>query len=284
MLAGHLLFLSFCLFLFFSFCSLGFFKTNFVCEIIRKTFLQIPRLSFFSLQFLIKKNQLPKISPFFFCSVLFCFIIFAPFFLSSLSSLFTFSFHFLFISFCFSPLLLFSLVSVLSFSLSQCFFFFPFSCLFLSFFHRRFCPPSFCVNSLFSFLLFLISLIFSYFFLTLFSSTPHLFFLPTKIPKFSVVNFWDEIVFFFKNLPSSVFNLLLFPPCVVLIPCLFHVFFWFFAFLDVAFLDFLVSTFILGLFKKLSLCFWREYFKKILESSFYFFHNSLFFFCCQLFQ
>ena len=56
----------------------------------------------------------------------------------------------------------------------------------------------------------------------IFSSSPYCF-CPKK-SKISVVNFsWWNSVFVFWTLPSSVFHLLFFPPCVVLIPYLFHV-------------------------------------------------------------
>ena len=70
-----------------------------------------------------------------------------------------------------------------------------------------------------------------------------------KKPKNSVLIFHDEkFCLPFLSLPSSVFNLLFsFPPCVVLFSLFVPCFFWFVEFLEITFLDFLLSIFFLGL-------------------------------------
>ena len=204
------------------------------------------------------------------------------FFNSFLSSSFiTFLFdHFSFHLFVHHLVLLFPF-SFLSFlhssfiSLSPCFSFFlslylMFPYLFL---HRSFCVFSFCFNSCF--------------FFSLFCSWSHSFFL-VSLPVFLHLCIWFLLpkrficswiyVCLFGTLPLSVV-LLFFPPCVVLLPCAFHVFFWFVAFFvwNLLFLIFFYQSSFLGLFKNCRLVF---FFWKITKLSISFFQekNSLFFF------
>ena len=140
-------------------------------------------------------------------------------------SLFTFSFH-PFVH----PFLLFSPFSFLSFlhsffvSLSQCFsfFFFCISCFLIFFLHRRCCVSTFCFNSLF-FSLFCSWCHFSFHTSSLpcFSSSPYLFFLSKIFKNFCGQFFLMKFCLCFLNPPF--FEVSFFPPCVVLIPCLFHV-------------------------------------------------------------
>ena len=100
-----------------------------------------------------------------------------------------------------------------------------------------------------------------------------------KKSKISVVNFstWNH-VFVFWTLPSSVFHIsCFFSPCVVLIPCLFHVlliisvswnyFSWF------SFINLLFGS----LKNNLSFCFWTKVSKKYHWYSFYHFEKTLVF-------
>ena len=162
------------------------------------------------------KNSAKKSSCFVSVPSLFLFHLFSfnifPYFLSSLFSLFTFSFHpFVHPFLLFSP---FSFLSLFLHLMFPCSFFSPspFLCIFFLF------DLTFLLS-----LLFLISFFFSHFFFTMFFFISVSVFDP-KISKISVVNFsWWNSVFVFWTLPSSVFHLLFFHLCVVLIPCLFNV-------------------------------------------------------------
>ena len=158
--------------------------------------------------------------------------LFRPFFCFTFSSnifpfsFITFSFIILFISFWCSLLFLFSLFSILSlllhFRVSA---FFSVSHVSWSFFlHRRFCESSFCFTSFF------FSLFCSWSHFSFHTSSlpffPHLriFFCWKKIQKYLWSIFLHEIMsLFFEPSLLRCFISCFFPPCVDLIPCLFHV-------------------------------------------------------------
>ena len=136
------------------------------------------------------------------------------------------------------------------------------------FLQRRFGVSSFCFNSFFFSLFWSWSLCFhtsSFPFFSFFISVS-VFFCFKKIKKSSVVNFSRWNCLFFWTTPSSVFGLLFFPPCVVRCPLFVPCFYWFWSFLDITVLDFLLPNFFVGLFKKLSFCFWTKKFKNIIDS------------------
>ena len=182
-------------------------------------------------------------------------VVIVHFFLSYFcSSLFVFlSFFFLL----FSPSLLFFLY--LSVSLSHpLYLMFPylfsiavFLCIFFwtnSFFFSLFCSWSLCFHT---------------------SSSPFFcFFISVSVFFFKKIkNLYGQYeMCFFWTLPSSVFDLMFFPPCVGRIPWFVPCFYWFWAFLDIIVLDFLLSIFFLGLFEKLSFCFGQKISKNIIDS------------------
>ena len=224
------------------------------------------KLNPFSLFTLNHKKTQPKNLPFFvFVQSSFCFTVSSnifPFFFHHFFSSITFSFHlFVHLFLIFSPFSFLSFLHSFFISPSQCFsFFFLYLMCFLNCFSPSpFLCIFFCFTSFFpSLLLFLISFFFSYFFFTFFFIISVSFF-ARKNSKISVVNFaWWNYVFVFWTLPSSVFHLLFFPPCVVLIPCLFHVS----LIISVSWHYFSWFSFINLLFgsqkKKLSFCFWTK--------------------------
>ena len=179
-----------------------------------------------------KKNSAQKKPSFFvFVQPFFCFTCFlSTFFLSFYHHCFLcslFPFIFLFISFCFSLLFLFSLFSILSLflhlsvspslflSVSHVSFFFSIAV----FVNLLFVLPHFSSVSFVLDLIFLFILI-----LYLFFFFHHLrIFLPEKNQKFLWSILLDEIVsLFFEPSLLRCFISCFFPPCVVLIPCLFH--------------------------------------------------------------
>ena len=231
----------------FCFCSLGF--KNISCAKNPFYFSTIFEISFRILFSLHEKPQ----KKFSHKAFIFLFL-FSPFFvslcsfqhfLSSLFSWFTF-----YISFWFSPLFS-SLFSpfFLYFSISVfLLLFFSVSHVSLSFFlHRGCCVSSFYFNSFF-FSPFDLDLIFLFILLLyLFFIISASFFCPKKIQKFLWSIFLHEIMsLFFEPSLLRCFISCFFPPRVVLIPCC-SMFFWLLALLDSTFLDFLLSTFYLGL-------------------------------------
>ena len=191
----------------------------------------------FSLRF--KKNKKSDKKHFLFLFSLFLFHFFFQHFfsLSSLLSLSTFSFH-LFVHLFVLFSLFFSLFSPLFLLLYLS----STSCFLICFLHRRFCESS---------LLFLISFFFSSFFFTFFFLHLRIGFLHKQIQTFLWSSFmktkWRSLIFEHSFLLCFVSCFL---HCVVLIPCLFHVLTCFLAFLDISFLDFLVSIFFSGLVQK----------------------------------
>ena len=151
------------------------------------------------------------------------------------------------------------------------FLFFSLSRVSLSFIlHRRFLRLFFLFALIFLFLSFVPDLILFFFFL-------YQFFLPKK-------SFFHEFMSVFLE-PCLYLCLIscFFPACVVLLYCVFHVFSGFFAFLDVTFLDFLLSIFFLGLFKNCRVV-WKNYKKISLILLFLFFQTPCFSsFCDQFF-
>ena len=201
---------------------------------------------------------------FHFCfSIFFCFTFFLQHFPFILSSFFFDNFYpfiFLFIPFVLlSPFSLLSFSFSLSFSLSHvslhCFFSIA-----------VFAYPLFVLTH-FSSLYFDLDLIYPVLLLLYFF---HLrIFSPEKINIFCGQLLKMKCLFLLTT-PSSVFDLLFFPRCVVLIPGLFHVFTDFERVMKLLFLNFYLSIFFLGLFENLSFCFWTKISKNIIDSFFNF--------------
>ena len=125
---------------------------------------------------------------------------------------------------------------------------FPFIYLFISTcFCLLFLSPLFSILSVFSILVFL-----PYFF---FVSVSFLL-CQAKYKIFLSLLLLKKVVW---NLPLSEFSLVCFPPCVVIIPCLYHVFLIFERFLKLLFLIFFLTVFFLGLFKKIVVVFGHNF-------------------------
>ena len=224
-------------------------------------------LKSFSLFTLNHKKFSQKAFIFCFCSVLFLFHFFFQHFsllLSSLFSLFTFSFHlFVHLFLIFSPF--FSIFSpfFLSFSISVLLFhfFFSISCFLIFFSSSPILWIFSCFTSLFS-SPFVLDLIFLFILLYLFF--PHLrtCFFARKKSKICVSIFLDEhISLFFEPSLLPCFISCFFPPCVVLIPCLFHILLiisasWYY------FSWFSSVNLLLGLLEKIVVLFLDKSFKK----------------------
>ena len=145
-------------FFFFLFFSVLCFFKSFVCEIIvfiLKLFLKF-LVAPCTLHFFVTKKKAPRKNIFslffnrFFCFTLFFLHHFSLFFLSSILSFITFSFHlFVHLLLLFSPSSFLSFLHSSSISLSPCFSFsfFSISSLLIFFLHRRCCVSSFCFNS-----------------------------------------------------------------------------------------------------------------------------------------
>ena len=237
----------------FCFCSLVFLKKTMCARANPLYFpLFLKLLESFSL-FTSKHRKTDKKKPSFFVFVqspfwlIFSFNIF-PFFFSFITVVFV---HFFLSSFCSS---LFAFLSFFLSLFSPSFFLYlsvslpPFSSIscFLVFFSIAVLCIFFWIDSFYFSLLFLISF---FFFSLFFLRFRILSFMSNQIQK--ILLFFEEDCFL--NNPFFCVLSRVFPHCVVLIPCLFHVFWIFERFLKLLFSIFFLSIFVSGLFEKLSL-------------------------------
>ena len=213
-------------------------------------------------------------------------LLFRPFFVSfSSSNIFPFFFHHFFLCSLFPFIFLFISFSFLTFffllSLSHVSFLCIFFC-FTSFFFSLFCSWSFFHTSSLPF----------------FSSSPYLFFWTEKNQKILWSIFRDEnLSLFFEPFLLRCFISCSFPPCVILIPCLFHVlliisaswyyFSWFYSInLLLGLWEKIVVLFLDKSFKKISLIFSLSLFLKKKKKRFWVspFLLFLFVFSCMIFK